>query len=1036
MIKPKFPSFLLVAVMLCVTSISFAQDEKGSINGNVTDKNKQVLVGATVRAINENTSAPFGTFTDVSGAYSLTNLPVGTYTLKVTFVGYKPQVANNVTLASGEEKRFDFTLAEEAIQAGEVIVEVNRAKERETPVAFSDVGSKEINKKMNSQDAPLLVRTIPGVYSYSTDGVGNGESKLFVRGFDQNRVQVLINGIPTNDPESNAVYWSNWGAVSSAAASVQVQRGAGSSLYGAGSFGGSFNVVTGEVAPKASLEAHGSFGSPELGVYGVSAQSGLLANNLIGASLLYDWKTGRGTREGAFYRGANYYAAVAIYPDSKTSVKLLMHGGPQEHGYSYNAPIAYFKKYGYDANPAYFLPLAVLKQMVGTKTLEDSLHLAGESRLLRDSKYLTLSHNFYHKPQFELHIARDINENNSAQATFFYSVGRGGGSSLSSAGALSNAVFGGDTTNYWRNNKLTYPQAIDNLDNNGIIRADSAGANYIAKQFLKNAYQRISYSLHQQWGIIGSWETKINEQLKLTTGFEYRDWFADHPGYYTNLFGKSSLTVQQYGYRANGVLRSSAFTRRTYQGDMADFGGSSKEDVNYTNPFMGYTLGTANGTYNDQYRNYVGETKQGTLFVQGNYKLLPTLTILGSLQYATYNYHIYENMPSESAIADSVAAPANPVEGLQDGYFYMKSSATTPTWYRFKLVDITRSRGFFQPKLGFNFNLTETFNVFANFSHVERMLDLSVLYNSGNPNPSADDEKSNQFEVGAGFTDDMLSTRLNAYYMTWENKTATITDQSKMGFPGYDRNGNKWDLVGSSRNQGIEFQASLKLDNFLPIKGFTFNASLALMDNKWTKVLDAVKIDASKGLLQEDANLNGKWDAGEDLPGGVTGKLDENRRVFDSGALKLTKSTFTGADTAITDAIYYSELENTVNASTPFTNITYGIMYETNTWFAGVSAMTSLDFYALDGGSFIPVDGYYTEETVPRFIVTKWDNKLPASTVIDLQAGYKLELLPVHIRITGQIMNLLDTEFLVSANRSGVLPGISRAYRLNIAVGI
>jgi outer membrane receptor protein involved in Fe transport len=1028
---------LLLLIILCCFSLVEAQDGKATINGIVMDKNGQPLVGATVRAIHDLSGAPFGTSTDGSGEYSLTNIfSGGPYTLKITFIGYKTQTITNITLSDGEIRKIDFSLDEEAIQTSEVIVEVNRAKQRETPVAFSDVGSKEISKQMHSQDAPLLVRTIPGVYSYSTDGVGNGESKLYVRGFDQNRVQVLINGIPTNDPESNAVYWSNWGAVSSAAASVQVQRGAGSSLYGAGSFGGSFNVITQEVGAQPGLDVHGSFGTPALGVYGISAQSGLLLNNSFGIGATYDWKTGRGSREGSYYEGANYYGAIAIYPDSKTSVKILIHGGPQEHGYSYNAPIAFFKKYGYEANPAYFLPIDVLTKKVSGKTLGDSLHLWGDSRFLRDSKYLTLSHNFFHKPQLELHIARDINEKNSIQATFFYSVGRGGGSSLNSTGNLSNAVFGGDTTGYSLGNS-----AYQNLStSNGVIGSDTIAAKFIANRFLANSYQRISYSLHQQWGIIGSWETKLMDNLKVTVGGEYRNWFADHPGYYTNLFGKPWLHAQSYGYKVNGVLRSSTFTRRTYQGDMADFGGTSKVDVDYTNPFMSYTLGTANGTYNDQYRNYVGETKQGTLFLQGNYQPLPTLTFLGSIQYVTYNYHIYENMPSESAISDSTTAPTNLREGLQnDGYFYMsgfasRTAANPNAWYRFKLVDITRDRNFFQPKLGFNFNLTETVNIFANYSHVERMVDLGVLYNSGNPNPNADDEKSNQYEVGAGFKNDNLDARVNVYQMSWENKTASITDVSKAGEPGYDRNGNRYELIGSSENRGVEFQLNLKLDNILPIKGFSFNASMALMDNTWTKVLDAVKVDLSKGILQEDINLNGKLDAGEDQNG--NNQLNENRRVFDTGALAMSKTT-AGADTAVVDYLYYSELENTVNASTPFTNITYGITYETKSWYVSLSAMTSMNFYALDGGSYIPVDGYYDMNfAIPRFIVTKWDNQLPSSTVIDFQAGYMLDLTPLHLRVTGQILNVLNAEFLVSANRSGVLPGVSRSFRLNVAVGI
>jgi len=75
------------------------------------------------------------------------------------------------------------------------IIEINRATDRETPVAFSNIGQLQIEEKRAGQDAPLLVRNVPGFYAYSTDGAGNGEAQLLIRGFNQNYVQVMINGI-------------------------------------------------------------------------------------------------------------------------------------------------------------------------------------------------------------------------------------------------------------------------------------------------------------------------------------------------------------------------------------------------------------------------------------------------------------------------------------------------------------------------------------------------------------------------------------------------------------------------------------------------------------------------------------------------------------------------------------------------------------------------------------------------------------------------------------------------------------------------
>jgi outer membrane receptor protein involved in Fe transport len=896
-------------------------------------------------------------------------------------------------LVDGENKNINFMLSEEAVKIGEVIVEVNRAKERETPVAFSDVGTEKISRQLHTQDAPLLIKNIPGVFSYSTDGVGNGESKLYVRGFDQNHVQVLINGIPTNDPESNAVYWSNWGAVSSAAASVQVQRGAGSSLYGAGSFGGSFNIITQEVPARAGLEAHATFGNPEINVYGASIHTGLLANNLFAAGATYDWKTGRGDREGAYYQGANYYFGIALYPDEKSAVKLVLHGGPQEHGYSNTAPIAYFKKYGYTANPTNFLPIDVLNKQIGAKTLEDSLNLTGDSRLLRDSKYLTLAHNFYHKPQLELHMSRDINDENSVRATFFYSVGRGGGSSVSSTVSsdlyLSDKIFGADTSGYSQG-----LSAYQNLNlNNGVISTNAQ--NYIANKFLKNAYQKIAYSLHRQWGVIASWDMQLLKEFKITLGGEYRDWFADHPGYFTNLYGKSSITAQKYSYQSSSGAHGT-FYRRNYQGDM-DFGGPERIDVNYLNPFMDYTLKDDGGTYNTQYRNYIGQTKQGTIFIQANYKY-DDIKFIGSIQYARYNYRLKENMPGGSAIGDSTAAPVRGIEGkTADGFFYMKSSAATPIWYRFQLVDQTRTRGFWQPKIGLNYNITEAINAFVNYSHVERLVDLGVWYNDGNPNVNADDEKSNQAELGIGYKDAITSARLNAYRMTWDNKTAFIKDPSKASTPGYDPTGQKYELVGSSRNQGLEFEGSYIFDELFPIKGLSANLSISLMDNMWTKVLDKVKTDA-------------------------TGK----RRAFNTDALNAA---------GIKDTLFFDELEGQVNASTPFTTIAYGLTYENDLWFAAITGITSMDYYAYDGGTYIAVDGHFDNSTIPKFIPT-YSNKLPSSTVFDFQVGMYLKYNQVKARVTAQVLNIFDKQYLVSLDRYGVLPGITRSFRINLGVGI
>jgi outer membrane receptor for ferrienterochelin and colicin len=60
-----------------------------------------------------------------------------------------------------------------------------------------------------SQDVTEAFRLPPSTYA-SREGGGWGDSRINLRGFAQENIAVLINGIPVNDMENSRVYWSNW----------------------------------------------------------------------------------------------------------------------------------------------------------------------------------------------------------------------------------------------------------------------------------------------------------------------------------------------------------------------------------------------------------------------------------------------------------------------------------------------------------------------------------------------------------------------------------------------------------------------------------------------------------------------------------------------------------------------------------------------------------------------------------------------------------------------------------------------------------
>lgn len=131
-------------------------------------------------------------------------------------------------------------------------------------LSHSDLTGAELRRRQSAIELPLLLQDIPGVFSYSDAGSGLGYTYLKIRGFDQRRVAVLINGVPQNDPEDHQVYWVNLPDLGSSLEDVQVQRGVTNSVGGVAAIGGTVNLVTellgDEPRGRAAIET-GSFGT-------------------------------------------------------------------------------------------------------------------------------------------------------------------------------------------------------------------------------------------------------------------------------------------------------------------------------------------------------------------------------------------------------------------------------------------------------------------------------------------------------------------------------------------------------------------------------------------------------------------------------------------------------------------------------------------------------------------------------------------------------------------------------------------------------
>ena len=140
---------------------------------------------------------------------------------------------------------------------------VSRLRAKDNP-SNTTVTKEVLGFKNFGQDMPTLLEFTPSVVTTSDAGAGVGYSGLRIRGVDASRINVTINGVPVNDPESHDVYWVNMPDLVGSVENIQIQRGVGSSTNGAAAFGASVNIKTSDIRSKAYARtdlAAGSFGT-------------------------------------------------------------------------------------------------------------------------------------------------------------------------------------------------------------------------------------------------------------------------------------------------------------------------------------------------------------------------------------------------------------------------------------------------------------------------------------------------------------------------------------------------------------------------------------------------------------------------------------------------------------------------------------------------------------------------------------------------------------------------------------------------------
>ncbi len=130
-----------------------------------------------------------------------------------------------------------------------------------SPFTKTNLNKAFVEKYNTGQDLPFILDQTPNVVISSDAGNGIGYTGIRIRGSDASRINMTINGIPYNDPESQFTFFVNLPDFVSSVSSIQVQRGVGTSSNGAGAFGATMNFNTLGYNPEPYLELNNSYGS-------------------------------------------------------------------------------------------------------------------------------------------------------------------------------------------------------------------------------------------------------------------------------------------------------------------------------------------------------------------------------------------------------------------------------------------------------------------------------------------------------------------------------------------------------------------------------------------------------------------------------------------------------------------------------------------------------------------------------------------------------------------------------------------------------
>ena len=450
-------------------------------------------------------------------------------------------------------------LTDSVINLQEVVIRDNFSAADKAALSLKTLSPSHIKLYSTSPNYVAMMQGIPGVYATPSTG-SYGDATLNMRGFKQENISVLLNGIPIQGLTSGSMYWNNWMGLAEATYAVQIQKGMGSSMLADCAMGGMVNIITktGEGLPEWDFSISYTQYGTKKGM--LSYSTGQLRNGW-SANVLVSGVTGDGYVEASQVKSMSYLFSLSKILDQFNTLTFTALGSPEQHDQRNteltNAEVeqygrAYSKNWGY----------------------------------LNGEKY-SIGRNHYFKPYFTLQHHMDKGDLNMKNSLYLAIADGGGRSTYNDYTKPSQSI-------------IKHQTADGHIDFDAVIAENQASG------YSKNVI--IDYlSGHLQAGGVVSGDYSLNDKWTVGSGLQYQYFDTWSKMVVLDLLGGNAV---QYGGQdlVVGDYIGSRYGRTTH---LASGYGQIKFDGRKINANLGASLFSGNYRRHDDITGNVSDWAHG-----------------------------------------------------------------------------------------------------------------------------------------------------------------------------------------------------------------------------------------------------------------------------------------------------------------------------------------------------------------------------------------------------------------------------------------